>query len=142
MLRLTLGHMASTFAPNYPDLLALRLTMLAFAGAFTPLAAGTAGLLAAENKRASIIASVLLGWALAIAIGLPLISVMAPQIGWRATYGLVSMLSAVSFLALLVGLPRPRGVAPVGSVNKGPTNAITTSWPAASKPVIESNSSR
>jgi predicted MFS family arabinose efflux permease len=106
LLWLTLGHIASAFAPNYPNLLAIRLAMLAFAGAFTPLAAGTAALLVAENKRASIIALVLLGWALAIAIGLPLISVTAPQIGWRATYSLIGILAAVSFLALLVGLPR------------------------------------
>jgi len=50
--------------------------MLAIAGAFTPLAAGTAALLGSEEQRGSLIASVLLGWAMAIAAGLPLISVM------------------------------------------------------------------
>jgi MFS transporter, DHA1 family, inner membrane transport protein len=113
LLWLALGHMASALAPNYPNLLAIRLAMLAFAGAFTPLAAGTAVLLVPENRRASVIASVLLGWALAIAIGLPLISVTAPQIGWRATYGLIGILAALSFLTLLVGLPRGLKGAPV-----------------------------
>jgi DHA1 family inner membrane transport protein len=113
LLWLALGHMASAFAPNYPSLLAIRLVMLAFAGAFTPLAAGTAGLLVSQNRRASTIASVLLGWALAIAIGLPLISETAPQIGWRAAYALIGILAAVSFLALLIGLPRGLKGAPV-----------------------------
>ncbi|MDB5608321.1 MAG: major facilitator superfamily transporter [Bradyrhizobium sp.] len=106
LLWIALGHAASAFAPNYPSLLVIRLAMLAFAGAFTPLAAGTAALLVPEDKRASAIASALLGWALAIAVGLPLISVSAPLIGWRATYSLVGMLAAVGFLALLVGLPK------------------------------------
>jgi DHA1 family inner membrane transport protein len=113
LLWLALGHMASAFAPNYSSLLMIRLAMLAFAGAFTPLAAGTAALLVAENKRASVIAWVLLGWALAIAIGLPLISVTTPQIGWRATYSLIGILAVVGFLALLVGLPRGLKGAPV-----------------------------
>jgi DHA1 family inner membrane transport protein len=112
LLWLALAHMASAVAPNYSTLLVLRLVMLVFAGAFTPLAAGTAALLVNDDKsvnddkQASAIASVLLGWALAIAAGLPLISVIAPQIGWRATYGLVGILAVIGFVALLVGLPR------------------------------------
>jgi predicted MFS family arabinose efflux permease len=113
LLSLALGHIASAFAPNYPSLLAIRLAMLAFAGAFTPLAAGAAALFVSENKRASAIASVLLGWALAIAIGLPLITVTAPLIGWRATYGLIGILAAVGSLAVLVVLPKGLKATPV-----------------------------
>jgi DHA1 family inner membrane transport protein len=105
LLWLALAHIASAFAPNYSTLLGLRLAMLILAGAFTPLAAGTAALLVKEDRQASAIASVLLGWSLAIAAGLPLISITAPQIGWRATYALVGILGAVAFLAVLVGLP-------------------------------------
>jgi MFS transporter, DHA1 family, inner membrane transport protein len=110
---LAVAHIASAFSPNYLTLLGMRLAMLAFAGAFTPLAAGTAALLVPEKKRASVIATVLLGWALAIAIGLPLVSLLAPQIGWRATYGAVGILAILGFLALLVGLPKGLKGAPV-----------------------------
>ncbi len=106
LLWLTCGHIASAFVQDYPELLAIRLAMLAFAGAFTPLAAGTVGLLVAENKRASTVAVVLLGWAFAVAIGLPLISEVVPQLGWRVTYGLVGIIAGASFVALLIGLPR------------------------------------
>jgi DHA1 family inner membrane transport protein len=106
LLWLAVGHIASAFAPDYSSLLWIRLAMLAFAGAFTPLAAGTAALLVAEDRRASVIASALLGWALAIAVGLPLISIAAPQIGWRATYNFVGLLAALGFLAVLIGLPK------------------------------------
>lgn len=113
LLWLALGHFASAFAPNYSSLLAIRLAMLALGGAFTPLAAGTAALLVRESKRASAIASVLLGWAAAIAIGLPLVAVIAPQIGWRATYNLMGILAALGFVAVLAGLPRQLKGSPV-----------------------------
>jgi DHA1 family inner membrane transport protein len=113
LLWVAVGHIASALAPNYPSLLAIRLVMLVLAGAFTPLAAGTAALLASEDKSASAISSVLLGWALAIAVGLPLISLTAPQIGWRATFALIGILAALSFLALVVGLPKGVQGAPV-----------------------------
>jgi DHA1 family inner membrane transport protein len=86
--------------------LAVQLIMLAFAGGFTPLAAGAAALLVSEERGAAAISSILLGWALAIAAGLPLVSLIAPQIGWRETYGLIGVLAALSFVALLVGLPK------------------------------------
>lgn len=113
MLWVAVGHTASALAPNYPSLLAIRLIMLALAGAFTPLAAGAAALLVPAEQRAAAISSVLLGWALAIAAGLPLISLMAPQIGWDATYALIGALAGLSYLALLAGLPKRLEGAPV-----------------------------
>jgi predicted MFS family arabinose efflux permease len=106
MLWVTAGHLASALVPDFASLLAIRLAMLALAGAFTPLAAGTAALLVAKENGATAISSVLLGWALAIAVGLPLISLTAPQIGWRATYALIGTIAALSFLALVLGMPK------------------------------------
>jgi DHA1 family inner membrane transport protein len=62
LIWLAVAHIASACAPHYLTLLGVRLAMLAFAGAFTPLAAGTAALLVPEIKRASVIATVLLGF--------------------------------------------------------------------------------
>ena len=105
VLWLALGHIASAFAPNYLTLLVIRLVMLAFAGSFTPLAASTVTLLVVEHERASAISKILLGWVVAIAFGLPLITVIVPQLGWRAIYGLMGILAIVGFAALLIGLP-------------------------------------
>ena len=99
--------------PSYPSLLAIQLVMLAFAGGFTPLAAGAAALLVSEDGGAAAISSILVGWALAIAAGLPLVSLIAPHIGWQATYGLIGILAAVSFLALLRALPRGLHAKPI-----------------------------
>jgi predicted MFS family arabinose efflux permease len=113
MLWVAVGHIASALAPGYPSLLGIRLAMLALAGAFTPLAAGAAALLVPKEEGAAAISSVLLGWALAIAVGLPLISLTAPRIGWSATYALIGALAALGCLALLAGLPKGLKGAPV-----------------------------
>lgn len=105
-LWLALGHIASAFAPDYWILLGVRLAMLAFAGAFTPLAASTVAVLVPEQRRASAISTILLGWAIAIACGLPLITAIVPQVGWRATYALTGMLAGVGFVMILLGLPK------------------------------------
>jgi DHA1 family inner membrane transport protein len=110
---LAFGHIASAFAPNYLTLFIIRLAMLALAGAFTPMAAATAVLLVPEDKRASVIATVLVGWALAIAIGLPMISPLAPEMGWRATYTLIGGFAIIGSLALMFGLPNGLKGAPV-----------------------------
>src|SRR3974390_2843774 len=53
LLLLAFGHIASAFVPNFTGLLVIRLAMLAFAGAFTPLAAETAALVVGEQQRSS-----------------------------------------------------------------------------------------
>ncbi len=106
VLWLAIGHIASAFALDYWILLSVRLAMLSVGGAFTPLAASTVAVLMPEQRRASAISTILLGWAIAIAFGLPMITAIVPQVGWRATYALTGMLAAVGFVAILVGLPK------------------------------------
>ena len=102
---LTLGNAASALAPGYTTLLVLRLVMLAIGALYTPQAAGTAALIVPAEKRGGTIAYVFLGWSLAAAIGLPLITFMASRYGWRAAYGGISVIGALSFLLLLWRLP-------------------------------------
>src|SRR6476620_7508780 len=102
---LALTNAASAFAPDYTTLLVLRLVMLAVGALYTPQAAGTAALLVRPEKRGSTIAYIFLGWSLAAAIGLPLITFVASRYGWRAAYGGIGVLGCVSFLLLLWRLP-------------------------------------
>jgi predicted MFS family arabinose efflux permease len=106
-------NIASAFAPDYASLLALRLAMLAIGVIFTPQAAGTAALIVPESRRGSTIAYVFLGWSLAAAIGLPLITLVAHRYGWRAAYGGIGALGVVSFLLLIWRLPGGLFGAPV-----------------------------
>ncbi|MCK1516490.1 MFS transporter [Bradyrhizobium sp. 190] len=110
---LALTNFASAFAPDYASLLAIRLVMLAVGALYTPQAAGTAGLIVPEQKRGSTIAYIFLGWSLAAAVGLPLITFIASRYGWRAVYGSIGLIGCVSFLLLAWRLPRGLMGAPV-----------------------------
>ena len=102
---LALGNLVSAFAPDYASLLAIRLMMLAVGALYTPQAAGTAALIVPAERRGGTIAYIFLGWSLAAAVGLPLITFIASRYGWRAAYGTIGALGCVSFLLLLVRLP-------------------------------------
>jgi predicted MFS family arabinose efflux permease len=99
------GHAASALAPNYGTLLALRLVMVAVAAIYTPQAASTIALIVPAKERPSAIAFVFLGWSLALAAGLPLITFLAAHLGWRIAYGVLAALAALSLLLLVLGVP-------------------------------------
>ena len=102
---LALGNFASAFAPDYASLLIIRLIMLAVGALYTPQAAGTAALIVSPEKRGGTIAYVFLGWSLAAAVGLPLITFITSRYGWRAAYGGIGMVGFVSLLLLAWRLP-------------------------------------
>ena len=102
---LALGNFASAFAPDYASLLIIRLIMLAVGALYTPQAAGTAALIVSPEKRGGTIAYVFLGWSLAAAVGLPLITFITSRYGWRAAYGGVGVIGFVSLLLLAWRLP-------------------------------------
>ena len=100
------ANFASAFAPNYAVLLAIRLLMAAVAALYTPQAAGTVALIVPLERRGGSIAYVFLGWTLAAAVGLPLVTFVASRYGWREVYAGIGALSCVSFLLLAWRLPR------------------------------------
>ena len=110
---LAFTNFASAFAPDYSSLLVIRLVMLAVGALYTPQAAGTAGLIVPEHKRGSTIAYIFLGWSLAAAVGLPLITFIASRYGWRAVYGGIGVMGCISFLLLAWRLPGGLMGAPV-----------------------------
>lgn len=110
---LALGNVASAFAPNYAALLVIRLVMLAVGALYTPQAAGTAALIMPAEKRGGTIAYVFLGWSLAAAVGLPLITFLTSRYGWRAAYVGISIIAVVSLVLLLWRLPKGLVGAPV-----------------------------
>ena len=113
LFALALTNFASAFAPSYAALMAIRLLMMAAAAPFTPQAAGTVGLIVPEEKRGSAIAYVFLGWSLAAAVGLPLVTVLASRYGWQAAYVCIAALSCIGFVLLMWRLPARVAGAPV-----------------------------
>jgi len=110
---MALCNTASAFAPDYPSLMIIRLTMLAVGVLYTPQAAGTAALIVPADKRGSTIAYVFLGWSLAAAAGLPTIAFVASRHGWQAAYAVVGALACLSCVLLAWRLPRGLRGAPV-----------------------------
>jgi predicted MFS family arabinose efflux permease len=103
---MVIGQAASAFAPNYATVLALRLAMVAGAAAFTPQAASTIALLVPGKERSGAIAFVFLGWSLAVAGGLPLITFAAAYVGWRGAFAAASFAALVPGILLMFALPR------------------------------------
>ncbi|MEJ2625507.1 MAG: MFS transporter [Pseudolabrys sp.] len=99
---------ASALAPNYATMVLLRLLLVGVAAVYTPQAAATIALIVPERERASAIAVVFLGWSLAIAGGLPLVTFIATHAGWRAAFGVLGAASVLG--ALLVAISVPRGL--------------------------------
>jgi MFS transporter, DHA1 family, inner membrane transport protein len=100
-----LGNAASALAPGYTTLMIIRLIMLAVGALYTPQAAGTAALIVSPEKRGGTIAYVFVGWSLAAAVGLPLITFMTSRYGWRAAYGSIGLIAALSLVLLVWRLP-------------------------------------
>ncbi len=110
---LALCNLASSLAPDYASLMAIRVLMLAIGALYTPQAAGTAALIVPAERRGSTIAYVFLGWSVAAAVGLPLITFIASHIGWRAAYLAIGAIGIVSLLLLAWRLPGGLRGAPV-----------------------------
>jgi predicted MFS family arabinose efflux permease len=80
---------------------------------YTPQAASTVALIVPEKARASGIAFVFLGWSLAVAVGLPIVTGVAANLGWRATFAVLGGFAAACVVLLLVSLPAGLKGAPV-----------------------------
>lgn len=103
---IAIGHVLSAIVDSYAAILALRLATLAFVAIYTPQAASTMALIVSEKDRPAALAFVFLGWSLAIAVGLPLITLFATQFGWRETYLAIGVASAVSAALNAASLPK------------------------------------
>ena len=108
-----IGNLASAIAPDYASLMVIRLVMLAVGALYTPQAAGTAALIVPAEKRGSTIAYVFLGWSLAAAAGLPLVTFVASDHGWHVAYLAVGTIGIVSCMLLMWRLPAGLRGAPV-----------------------------
>jgi predicted MFS family arabinose efflux permease len=123
---IALGHIGSAYASSFGMLLVMRLLQLAAAAPFSPQAASSVPALVPESRRSSAIAFVFLGWSLATAIGIPIVTNLAHAFGWRAAYGFIAALSTLSCALLFWRMPSGIFTAPVqlstwGTLARTPT---------------------
>lgn len=100
------GNAASAFVPDFTSLMVIRLIMLAIGALYTPQAAGTGAMIVPVEKRGSTIAYIFLGWSVAVAAGLPLVTYIASHYGWREAFGGISAIGWLSCGLLAWRLPR------------------------------------
>ena len=105
MLLVAVTHIASAFVTSFESLLAIRMVMLLAAAFFTPQAASLAGVVAAPEKRASTVTYVFIGWSLALAAGVPLMTAIASRYGWQAAYMTIGVAALLCFVFLILSLP-------------------------------------
>ncbi len=91
-------HGLSALAPDFWTLLAARVAV------YTPQAANAVALLVEPERRASSISIIFLGWSLAVAAGLPGISLGSQQIGWREVHAMCCAITLAACVLNYVSL--------------------------------------
>jgi DHA1 family purine base/nucleoside efflux pump-like MFS transporter len=114
LLVAALGNALSAVATTYPLVLGGRIVAALGAAAFTPAATLFATALRPPAERGRTVAIVFGGLTLAIALGVPIGSLLAGSIGYRGVFALVAAVSIVTALAVRLRLPLMAGSPAVG----------------------------
>jgi DHA1 family inner membrane transport protein len=96
------GNVLAAVAPNYPIMLVARIIAALNHGTFFGVGAVVAAGLVAPERKASAIALMFTGLALANILGVPLGTAIGQIWGWRATFWCVSALGILSALSIYI----------------------------------------
>lgn len=119
-----LGHVLSFFAPNYETMLIARFLSGLPHGAYFAVAALMAAQMAGPAKRSRAIAVVLGGLAISNVLGVPVVTALGQQFGWRFMFLSVIVLALITMAAVARCAPRqmPPAKATMRSEIKGLKN--------------------
>lgn len=104
-----LGTVASALLPTFGLVLAARFVAALPHGAYFGIAALVAASLMGPGKRGRGVALVLSGLTIANVIGVPAITFLGQQAGWRVAYCAVAAVFVLTFLAVLLVVPFQQG---------------------------------
>ncbi|MBV9022588.1 MAG: MFS transporter [Streptomycetaceae bacterium] len=105
MALFTVGNLASALAPGFGTLLAARFLAGVPHGAFFGIGAVVASRMVDERRGARAVATMFLGLTIANVLGVPVATLLGQQVGWRATFGVVTVIGLVAMAALAVLVP-------------------------------------
>ncbi|WP_062466361.1 MFS transporter [Demequina maris] len=105
----TLGTVASALAPTFETVVAARVLAGLPHGAYFGVAALAAADLMGPGKRGRAVAFVLSGLTIANVVGVPVITWVGQQSGWRVAYLGVAAIFALTTLAIALLVPRAPG---------------------------------
>ncbi len=102
----TVGNLLSALAFGFPTLLAARFFAGLPHGAFFGVASLVAAELSPPDRRARAVARILLGLAIANVGGVPLATWLGQTLGWRSSFGLVAVVTGVTFTLIRLCVPQ------------------------------------
>src|SRR6195952_2195954 len=105
MLAFTVANLASALAPSFGLLAVGRFLSGLPHGAYFGIGSVVAARLVAPERRGRAVATMMAGLTTANLAGVPLSTVLGQAYGWRATYVVVTVLGALTLLALTLWLP-------------------------------------
>ncbi|WP_165956836.1 MFS transporter [Kribbella antibiotica] len=100
-----LGNVVSSLAPTFGLLMIGRVLTAVIHGTFLAACVVIAGSMADEGKKGSAVAGTQLGISLATVLGVPLGTLVAHQLNWRATFGGVAVLAVITIVLILLVIP-------------------------------------
>lgn len=107
------GNLFASQANGYWSLMMARLITSLNHGAFFGIGSVVAASLVEKHKQASAVAAMFMGLTIANLVGVPLITWMGQQYGWRLAFILISGLGFVTLIGLMLFLPViPKGNKP------------------------------
>ncbi|MFD1557491.1 MFS transporter [Paraburkholderia silviterrae] len=107
------GNILCAVAPDYTSLMIARVITSFAHGSFFGIGSVVAASLVAQDKRASAVALMFTGLALANVLGVPLGTFIGQAIGWRAAFWAVAGAGVLAAIALVALVPdRREGAAP------------------------------
>jgi predicted MFS family arabinose efflux permease len=109
MIGFGLANVFAFAAKDYWTLMAARVLLAVAAGLYVPNANALAGALVRPDRRGAALAIVSGGTTIAVALGVPLGSIIGAKFGWRAMFAGVGVLALIATLGLLAGLARDVG---------------------------------
>ncbi|WP_178023689.1 MFS transporter [uncultured Paenibacillus sp.] len=107
------GNLITVTTSGYGMLLGARIILAISTGVFMVVALTVAAKISHPGKQGSAIATVLVGFNLALILGVPLGRIIASSHDWKMIFTGVGALSLVAMLVLLLTIPKSEGEAPV-----------------------------
>jgi DHA1 family putative efflux transporter-like MFS transporter len=107
------GNLVTVTTTGYGMLIGARIILAIGTGVFMVVALTVATKIAHPGKQGSAIATVLLGFNLALILGVPLGRVIAGLYDWKLIFTGIGVLSLIAMFVLLLTIPKSEGEAPV-----------------------------
>ncbi|PZM15076.1 MFS transporter [Rhizobium tubonense] len=106
MTAFTLSNLLAAFAPGYAALAFARVLLALSAGTFMPASAGYASMTIAPERRGRALSFIYSGMTIALVLGVPMGTLIAARLDWRATFIGVAALGALALIGIVAKLPR------------------------------------